>query len=375
VKRHRSPLHTLTRVFGINPSEIEKIPPVRTHPKKRGLQAIRIDIPPSKDESKRADANSVEQIRVYSDGSAHDGKVGAAAILRREGKQDRILKLHLGTTEQHTVYEAELVGMIMGLYLIKTEKRSKVKCVLNVDNQAALVAIKTEMNRSGQHLAADLLQIAKQLVERRGNSRFKLTFRWSAGHIGIAGNEDADKQAKAAADGDSSEKAILPPCLRKKTGFSLSAIRQARNEKLKLKWAVTWSKSPRFRRLQFKDLSIPSSQKYLKFISSDNIPRKIASMIFQLRVGHVPLNLYFHRFKITDSAQCPACRHPKETPEHYLLQCPKYAHERWPIRALAGGRLPKFEKLLSSPKFLKPLANYIEATRRFEIKIEDSISE
>jgi hypothetical protein len=119
----------------------------------------------------------------------------------------------------------------------------------------------------------------------------------------------------------------------------------------------------------------PSSQKYLEFVSSDNILRKIASTIFQLRVGHVPLNLYLHRFKITDSAQCPACGHPKETPEHYLLNCPKYAHERWPIRALAGSRLPNFEKLLSSPKFLRPLANYIEATRRFEIKIENSISE
>ena len=52
VKRHRSPLHTLSSVFGITPSKIEKIPPVRTHPKKRGLQDIHIDIPPNKDESK-----------------------------------------------------------------------------------------------------------------------------------------------------------------------------------------------------------------------------------------------------------------------------------------------------------------------------------
>ena len=62
---------------------------------------------------------------MYSDGSAHDGKVGAAAVLQREGKQDRTLKLHLGTTEQHTVYEAELVGMIMGLHLIKRKPRTR----------------------------------------------------------------------------------------------------------------------------------------------------------------------------------------------------------------------------------------------------------
>ena len=367
VKRHQSPLHKLTGLFGINPCAIEKIPPVRTHPRKRGLQKIRIDIPPGKEESKRADAAAVEKIRVYSDGSAHDGKVGAAAILKQDGKPDRILKLHLGTAEQHTVYEAELVGMIMGLYLIKTEGRNKTKCVLSVDNQAALSAINTKMNKSGQHLAADLLKMAKQLIERRGNSRFQLTFRWSAGHIGIKGNEEADKAAKTAADRESSNKSDLPPCLRKTIGHSLSAIRQARNANLKLKWTAAWIKSPRYQRSQYKDLLTPYSQKYLKYISNENISRRTASTIFQLRTGHVPLNFYLCRFKKVQSPQCPACGHPKETPIHFLLQCPKFAHERWPLLNAVGGRPPKLPRLLSSSKLLLPLANYIEATERFKL--------
>ena len=369
VKRHRSPLHTLTSVFGIEPGKMEKIPPVRTHPKKRGSQIVHIDIPPSKEDSKRADANAVERIKVYSDGSAHDGKVGAAAILKCEGKPDRMLKMHLGTTEQHTVYEAELVGMILGLHLIKTETGSKTKCALNVDNQAALVAIKSEMNKSGQHLAANLLQLAKQLLNRRGNRNFRLTFRWSAGHVGIAGNEDADKIAKAAADGESSDSKNLPPCLRKEIGYSLSATWQAQNDKLKSRWTSNWAKSPRFNRLRFKDLLTPLSQKYLKFISNGNISRKTTSVVFQLRVGHAPLNEYLHRFKKVNSPHCPACGHPKETPEHYLLQCPSYAHERWPILNQSGGRPPKITNLLSNSKLLTPLANYLEATERFEVEV------
>ena len=74
-----------------------------------------------------------------------------------------MLKYHLGTTGQHTVYEAELVGMVMGLHLIKTEQCNRVKCVLNIDNQAALVAIKSEMNKSGHYLAAEVYKIAKKL--------------------------------------------------------------------------------------------------------------------------------------------------------------------------------------------------------------------
>jgi ribonuclease HI len=298
----------------------------------------------------------------------HDSKVGHAAILKRNGEPDHILKLHLGTTEQHTVYEVELVSMIMGLHLIKTEKRNKVKCTLNVDNQAALVAIKSEMTKSGQHLAANLLQMTKQLLEQRGGSRFKLTFRWTAGHIGIEGNEDADKEAKLAADGESLDSKQLPQCLHKKIRFSRSAIRQALNDKLKLRWNSSWAKSPRYQCSRFPDLLTPHSQKFLKYISSDGISRKTASTIFQLRVGHAPLNQYLFRFKKVDSPQCPACGHPKETPEHFLLQYAKYNHEHWPILNQWGGSLPKLTKILSSPKLLAPLANYIEAMKRFKIE-------
>jgi hypothetical protein len=63
IKRHCSPLLTLTDIFGINPSDVEKIPLVHIHPKRRGLRDIRIDVPTNKDNSKRADANAIEEIK------------------------------------------------------------------------------------------------------------------------------------------------------------------------------------------------------------------------------------------------------------------------------------------------------------------------
>ena len=144
-------------------------------------------------------------------------------------------------------------------------------------------------------------------------------------------------------------------------------MRQAHNSKLKIKWAALWAQSPRFLRLHLEDTLTPSSQKFLKYISSEKLSRKAVSRVFQLRVGHIPLNQYLHRLKKINSPHCPACGHPKETAEHFLLQCPKYAHKRWPMLTQARGTTPKLNRILTSQKLLIPLVNYIEATGRFEL--------
>ena len=107
-------------------------------------------------------------------------------------------------------------------------------------------------------------------------------------------------------------------------------------------------------------------QKYLKYISNSDLSRTNMSRIFQLRVGHVMLNQYLHRFKKVDNPHCPACGHPKETVEHFLLYCPKYAHEHWPILNQNQGSTLKLKKILTSSKLLIPLANYLDAMGRFQ---------
>jgi ribonuclease HI len=59
-----------------------------------------------------------EKIKVYMDGSATNGKVGAVAVLIRPGKPMHMLHKHLGPESKHTVHEAELVGILLGLQLI-----------------------------------------------------------------------------------------------------------------------------------------------------------------------------------------------------------------------------------------------------------------
>lgn len=58
-------------------------------------------------------------IKIYTDGSSHEGGVGAAAVLVQGIRPVRIARYYLGKDTQHTVYESECVGQI-GLKMLQT---------------------------------------------------------------------------------------------------------------------------------------------------------------------------------------------------------------------------------------------------------------
>ena len=237
----------------------------------------------------------------------------------------------MGAANDHTVYEAELVGLILAIQLIKEEKRGKTSCAIGTDNQAAINSLHSELTNPGQHLAAEFLKMANQVAKSRSGSNYKLTVRWTAGHCGIVGNEKADEEAKRAAEGNSSPSTNIPRYICKTIRRSISALKQEHNKKLNEDWKKEWQESERFKRFQAPDIVSPASKKYLTLISDHRLPKNMASLIFQLRVGHAPLNGYLHWFKRVESARCPACGGARETPEHFILRCPKYAHERWAL--------------------------------------------
>ena len=304
-------------------------------------------------------------MKVYTDGSAQEGKVGAAALLIRQGEPNRVLHYHLGPSSKHTVHEAELVGILLGLHLIKTDKKGRTSYAMGIDNQAAISALSSVKATSGQYIANELLETAARIKKQRNSSRYSLTFRWTAGHVSIKGNKEVDGEAKKATEGLTSNKMALPPLLRKALKNNKSALRQNRKEELKKRWQQEWNAS--IRAAKFRTIGLTSlSSSFIKLVSDKNLSRNDASRIFQLRAGHVPLNGYLECFKRTDSTRCPACGHPRENVQHYLMDCPVYKHERWPLHRQCKTDDPMLKDLLNKEELTIPLTKFIRATGRFK---------
>ena len=307
-----------------------------------------------------------EAVQIFTDGSAIDGKVGAAAVLTRAGNPPRALHLHLGPESEHTVHEAELVGILLGMHLISTEKHGSTSFALGVDNQAAIKAFQSTLRNPAHHLARETLRIANQVQKRRRKGSYELKIRWTAGHEGIEGNEDADREAKKAAKGKTSDKKILPSYLRKPLLINPSAVKQAHHENLMKKWKKDWNESDRGKHTARLDRSTPS-KKFLNAISHKELSRIDASRIAQFRLGHAPVNQHLKRIRRVDSARFPACGDEEETAEHFMLRCPAYAHERWALaQQVKKLRKPMaMETLLGIPEMARAVSKYIRATNRF----------
>ena len=399
IKRHPSPLHTLFATTGTQqetgsqPKQYETILPARRRRNYQTLANIHID---EDREVAIEKANQLTGTVIYTDGSGHDKKIGAAAVMMKNGTEVKTLQYHLGTETKHTVYEAEAVAAILALHILTTGKNKLKKVTIGMDNQAVLLGLSNQKSKPGHYLidrihdALEDFQVAQTRlrgervegyrkstgrtklkdgslgwIEWRLKVRCKVTFIWTPGHENINGNERADGAAKAAASGRSSEKKELPPLLRRKPlPVSVSATRQLLKKTIKTQWQTEWRESRRYAGSNEIDASLPSNN-YLHIV--DQLHRNQASLLTQLRTGHIPLNAILHRIKRSETADCPHCKNGRrETIHHYLLVCPKYAGARRLLRAKLQCDATSIPFLIGSRIGIPHLLRYISNTERFK---------
>ena len=187
------------------------------------------------------------QYKVYTDGSSFEGGVGAAAILYKNNQIMKICQYHLGSSTEHTVYEAELIGIILALFLLMNLYCQMCNTiVIGLNNQASIRALANQDSKPAQYLLDHIHTTVENLQEKQdkiqNTSKFReahrnkhtlvvcnrgvinLNIQWVPGHMDFALNDKADQHTKEAAKGLLSPSSELPKSLRKPLPASVSTL-------------------------------------------------------------------------------------------------------------------------------------------------------
>jgi len=360
-KKHPSPLHDILHLARIKKQPIEMIP---TTSKPPGWKCqMKIVIPESREEAEKGVKEDESDIKIFTDGSGVGGQIGAAAVFTHGPRPIRIARCYLGKEAHHTVYEGECTGQILALRMLQENPYPLhgMSAMIATDNQAAMRAHSNRKHGAGSYLIGEATRILQDVLKKWPT--LKVTLRWVPGHEGIEGNERADKEAKRAAEGLHQNRRANFGALAKQLPASKSATLQKFKRQAKERHQKAFRSQPRYERISRIEPKAPSPA--FRQLSK-KLTRSQTSIIAQLRTGHIPLQSYLHRFKLTESPICPGCEEEPETVMHYLKVCREHGEARRALRRELGRDVEIGMELLGEKKNIRKVLRFIAETGRFQ---------
>jgi ribonuclease HI len=294
-----------------------------------------------------------EDVTIFSDGSEQNkaGQRGVGYGFAAYQGARKILD-GLGTicSVSH-VFDAEAVGAWKGLQAVLRDSRLGCRRIwLCIDSTSVIWCLRGNASESSQwafHLCQDAMQTRD------------IRIKWSPGHMGIEGNEEADTLAGSAADPFSPKWIDDPIALRPTVSGIRSLARDIKKTAMDSWWATVEPKlSSRYRKWAF-----PYAVRPLKEL---DLPRSTLHRLLAIRTGHGDFDWYHKKFKHDDAVLNCSCG-KKKTPDH-LVHCrktfrflwnwpfkpkrpPRNQSEGWDYLRLLQGSPRDFEKFLQLTGF------------------------
>ncbi|MCG8078476.1 MAG: reverse transcriptase-like protein, partial [Candidatus Thiodiazotropha taylori] len=230
--------------------------------------------------------------QVYTDGSKDGDKVGCAYVSK---DTHQTLRLPDGSS----IFTAEAKAIDLALEFVSTSKIQKT--IIFSDSLSVLKAL--------DHSSSKNPQIQKLIEKHHEISKTKqILFCWLPSHIGIRGNEYADKKAK--------ESLNLDPTIFK---IPFNNFKPFINKYILSKWQVSWDREI-YNKLHAINPVVGTKCSPSRFSRREDV------VLTRLRIGHTRLTQSY-LFKGEDQPTCIGCNQPF-TVQHILLDCVDFSLSR-----------------------------------------------
>lgn len=208
----------------------------------------------------------------------------------------------MGSAKQHTIYKAELIGIILALHITNKCKWMH-KITILANNQAAIKTLDSKTANASLYLVPILRKMVEKL--RRANRGLEIVIRWVPRHKGMRGNKRVDEKAKKAVQMGSLPAKLLPHFLQVSLLLSKITVEFRQMEQIKEHANQAIRQSKRLLRIKQINSSIPLNR-FLKIMQTLHCNQ--GTVLTQLRTGHVPLAHHPQWVTASKSSKYEGCR-------------------------------------------------------------------
>src|SRR5512140_3789311 len=279
------------------------------------------------------------------------GLTNSAALCRISANLAPILSKCWNLGPCVEVADAEVIGVVKGLQVaLKTPYNQPTTFYYFVDSQAAIQRL--------QGYTYHALQ-AQRLVRALVRKKHKVQVHWCPSHVGITGNEFADRLAKKG----------LEKSPEKNHYTSLAFLRRQVKQAVKDAWKTAWVTEEERETQGLKSRGLGTHYRrvaqdlinYSLKPTIPSIPRPNQSAYIQLKTGIGSMGSYLVVIGKVENGLCGRCN-VEQTSTHLLLHCNRYAKQRIELKNRLKGIPITMQVLFCTGRGRNALADYLCST-------------